>query len=106
MIDEGIPCLHQLSSRFDQSGTITRPPGFSDQPVDRGNLPLQRRDQAERTAGPDDAGYRALSSDLTDEVVDHFRDPLYVNVSAFINLLSGLSERAGDVGGGLQEIRE
>ncbi|MFK4071849.1 hypothetical protein [Streptomyces sp. NPDC029674] len=104
MINEGIPCLHQLSSRFNQSRTVTDPPSLSDQTVDRGNLSLQRRDQAERAAGSNDAGDRALPSDLTDEVVDLIRDALHVNVSAFVDLLSSLSERAGNVGGGLQKI--
>ncbi|MFG3196695.1 hypothetical protein ACGFYT_11260 [Streptomyces sp. NPDC048208] len=105
-IDEGVPCLHQLSSRLNKGGTTSRAPNFSDQTVDRGDLPLQRRDQVERAAGADDAGDRALPSDLTDEVVDTIRHPLHVNVSTFGDLLSGLSERAGDVGDGLQEVRK
>ncbi|MFF4845537.1 hypothetical protein [Streptomyces collinus] len=93
-------------SRLNESRTIAQPPSLSNQAVDRGDLSLKRGDQAEGAARSDDAGHRALPSKLTDEVVDPIRDRSHVDVLAFVDLLSGLSQRAGDVSGDLQEVRK
>ncbi len=47
-----------------------------------------------------------MPTHLTDEVIDHLRDFVHVNVPPLFELLGGLSQSAGDVSGGLQKIRK